>query len=93
MMVDETTSGPAASDDETQEGFEFKVRQVIEKIRGYLQAHGGDIDIVAIEGHDLKVRLKGACAGCPGATYTLKMGVEAALREEVPDFGNLIAVE
>ncbi len=93
MMVDETSGGSAATEGDTQEKFEAKVRAVIEKIRGYLQSHGGDIDIVAIEGHDLKVRLKGACAGCPGATYTLKMGVEAALREEIPEFGNLIAVE
>lgn len=92
-MTEDSMSAPADKDDEAQEGFEGKVRGVIEKIRGYLQAHGGDIEIVAIEGHDLTVRLKGACAGCPGATYTLKMGVEAALREEVPEFGNLIAVE
>ena len=92
-MAEDSMSASADNDGKSQEDFEAKVREVIEKIRGYLQAHGGDIDIVAIEGHDLKVRLKGACAGCPGATYTLKMGVEAALREEVPDFGNLIAVE
>ena len=92
-MAEDSMSASADNDGKSQDDFEAKVREVIEKIRGYLQAHGGDIDIVAIEGHDLKVRLKGACAGCPGATYTLKMGVEAALREEVPDFGNLIAVE
>lgn len=92
-MAEDSTNASAGNDGKAQEDFEAKVREVIEKIRGYLQAHGGDIDIVAIEGHDLKVRLKGACAGCPGATYTLKMGVEAALREEVPEFGNLIAVE
>jgi Fe-S cluster biogenesis protein NfuA len=92
-MAEDSMSASADKDGETQDDFEAKVREVIEKIRGYLQSHGGDIDIVAIEGYDLKVRLKGACAGCPGATYTLKMGVEAALREEVPGFGNLIAVE
>jgi len=92
-MAEDSMSASADNDGKAQKDFEAKVREVIEKIRGYLQAHGGDIDIVAIEGHDLKVRLKGACAGCPGASYTLKMGVEAALREEVPDFGNLMAVE
>jgi Fe-S cluster biogenesis protein NfuA len=92
MMVDNTSDVPAEGGD-TQGDFDAKVRAVIEKVRGYLQSHGGDIEIVAIENHDLKVRLKGACAGCPGATYTLKLGVEAALREEIPEFGNLIAVE
>jgi Fe-S cluster biogenesis protein NfuA len=92
-MAEDSMSASADNDDTGQKDFDSKVREVIEKIRGYLQAHGGDIEIVAIEGRDLKVRLTGACAGCPGATYTLKMGVEAALREEIPDFGNLIAVE
>jgi len=92
-MAEGSMSASANNDGKAQEDFEGKVSEVIEKIRVYLQSHGGDIDIVAFEGRDLKVRLKGACAGCPGATYTLKMGVEAALREEVPGFGNIIAVE
>jgi len=48
---------------------------------------------VDIGGRDVTVRLRGACSGCPGAAYTLKMGVEAALRREIPDFGNLIPVD
>jgi Fe-S cluster biogenesis protein NfuA len=63
------------------------------KVRGFLQADGGDIEIVDIGGRDVTVRLRGACSGCPGAAYTLKMGVEAALRREIPDFGNLIPVD
>jgi Fe-S cluster biogenesis protein NfuA len=49
--------------------------------------------VVAIEGRDVKVRLQGACKGCPGAIYTLKLGVEAALRRDISDFGNLIPVD
>jgi Fe-S cluster biogenesis protein NfuA len=86
----ETSTAPEHTDGAA---FEAKVRSTIEKVRPFLQADGGDIEIVAIEGRDVKVRLQGACKGCPGATYTLKLGVEAALRRDIPDFGNLIPVE
>jgi len=92
-MADETTASPADSGAPTDASFEQRVREVIGKVRGFLVADGGDIEIVAIEGRDVKVRLTGACKGCPGAAYTLKLGVEAALRREVPEFGNLIPVD
>ncbi|MEA2064192.1 MAG: NifU family protein [Gemmatimonadota bacterium] len=63
-----------------------KVAEVIEKLRVYLQADGGDIELVDItEDNMVQVRLKGACQGCPGAQMTLKMGVERALKEAVPE--------
>ncbi|HUU30142.1 MAG TPA: NifU family protein [archaeon] len=63
-----------------------KVEKVIEKIRGYLQADGGDIELVGITKDNIvQVRLKGACAGCPGAIMTLKMGVEKMLKEAIPE--------
>ena len=63
-----------------------KVQEVIEKLRVYLQADGGDIEFVDItEDNIVQVRLKGACQGCPGAAMTLQMGVERALKEAVPE--------
>lgn len=63
-----------------------KVAEVIEQIRPMLQADGGDIELVAVEDSGLvKVRLQGACAGCPGARMTLKMGVEKRLKEVIPE--------
>ena len=63
-----------------------KVAKVIESIRGYLQADGGDIELVDItEDNIVQVRLRGACSGCPGAAMTLKMGVERVIREAVPE--------
>ena len=63
-----------------------KVQEVLEKLRVYLQADGGDIELVDItEDNIVQVRLKGACHGCPGAAMTLQMGVERALKEAVPD--------
>jgi len=62
-----------------------KVQAVINEIRPLLQADGGDIELVNIEDGVVKVRLRGACAGCPGAQMTLKMAVERKLKEQVPE--------
>lgn len=64
---------------------EEQVKAAIEEIRPFIQADGGDIEYVSMEGNTVNVRLMGACAGCPGAQMTLKMGVEQRIREVVPD--------
>jgi len=57
------------------------------------QADGGDIELVSIEDDDtVKVRLKGACAGCPGAVMTLQFGVERVLKEIAPSVKGVVAV-
>ena len=63
---------------------EDKVKQAIEKIRPLLQRDGGDIELVGIEGAVVKVRLRGACAGCPMSQMTLKGAVEQSIKKEVP---------
>jgi len=63
-----------------------KVQKVIETIRPFLQADGGDIDLIDVtEEGIVKIRLTGACSGCPMSTYTLKMGVENKLKKEIPE--------
>lgn len=62
---------------------EQKIRDKLEQIRGMLQADGGDLELVGIEGANVKLRLKGACGCCPHAMATLKQGIERVLREEV----------
>jgi Fe-S cluster biogenesis protein NfuA len=62
---------------------EEKIRAKLEELRGFLQADGGDMDVVEIDGTNVKVRLKGACGGCPHATMTIKQGLERILREQV----------
>ena len=69
-----------------------KVEKVIDKIRPVLQADGGNIELVDVVDGIVQVRLKGACAGCPGAQMTLKMGVEKALKEEIPEVKSVEAV-
>ena len=61
-----------------------EVEQVLAQVRPALQADGGDVELVDIVGGVVKVRLKGACKGCPMATVTLKSGIEAALKERIP---------
>ncbi len=74
---------------------EDKVREVIEQIRPLLQQDGGDIELVGVEESTgvVSVRLEGACKGCPGAQMTLKMGVERALKEKVPEVTEVVAVQ
>jgi Fe-S cluster biogenesis protein NfuA len=70
-----------------------KVEKIIDKIRPALQADGGNIELVDIVDGIVKVRLMGACAGCQGAQMTLKMGVEKALKEEIPEVVSVEAVQ
>ena len=62
---------------------EEKIRARLEELRAYLQADGGDLDIVEIKGKNVSVKLRGACGGCPHATMTIKDGLERVLREEI----------
>ena len=79
---------------ETEKTFEEKVREVIESVRPALQGHGGDIELVGTDDDNtVKVRLQGACQGCPGAAMTMRMGVERILRERVPEVKEVIAVD
>ena len=62
-----------------------KVQQAITEVRPNLQADGGDIELVDVEDGVVKVKLKGACAGCPMSTMTVKWGVENFLRKKIPE--------
>jgi Fe-S cluster biogenesis protein NfuA len=76
-----------------EKSFEAKVTEVIDSIRPLLQNDGGDIELVGIdEDKTVRVRLQGACRGCPGAAMTLKMGVERMLKQKVSDVKEVVAV-
>ena len=73
--------------------FEEKVNEMIGQIRPMLQGHGGDIELISIEDDKtVKVKLQGACAGCPGARATLKQGVEKLMKEKIPELKEVVAV-
>ena len=71
-----------------------KVEKAIDSIRGYLQADGGDVELVdVIEDEGIvKVRLTGACGSCPMSQMTLQMGIERVLKQQVPEVKRIIAV-
>jgi len=62
-----------------------KVQKELDKIRPMLQADGGDVEFVDFEDGVVKVRLTGACAGCPMSQMTIKNGVEKMLKEQIPE--------
>lgn len=70
-----------------------KVEKALEDIRPHLQADGGDIDLVDVEGGVVKVRLKGACGSCPMARMTLERGVGARLKEVIPEVESVESVD
>ena len=75
--------------------FSQQVQTIInDDIRPLLQGHGGDIEFVSVEeDNSVKVKLQGACSGCPGAKMTLKNGVEKILQEKLPQVKEVIAVD
>jgi len=81
------------SETNTEKTFQEKVKEVIESVRPALQGHGGDVELVGTDDDNtVKVRLQGACQGCPGAAMTIKMGIERILKEKVPEVKEVIAV-
>jgi Fe-S cluster biogenesis protein NfuA len=82
------------SEANTDQTVEEKVKDTIENIRGALQSHGGDVELVGIDDDNtVKVRLQGACQGCPGAAMTMKSGIERILKERVPEVKEVVAVD
>ena len=69
-----------------------KVEEVLEKIRPALERDGGNIELIGVEDGTVKVKLVGACAGCPMSTMTLKNGIERILKQEIPEVKEVVAV-
>ena len=76
-----------------KETVEDKVEKALEELRPQLQADGGDIELVGIEKGIVKVKMKGACAGCPMSTMTLQWGVENFLKKKIPGIVKVEAVQ
>jgi Fe-S cluster biogenesis protein NfuA len=63
-----------------------RVQEILDQVRPSLQADGGDVELVEITQDGIvRVRLKGACGSCPMSTMTLKMGIERALKSQIPE--------
>ncbi len=68
-----------------------KVEAVLDKIRPLLQADGGDVELVDVNDGVIKVKLTGACMGCPMSTITLQQGIARILKEQIPEVKEVIA--
>ncbi len=66
-----------------------RVEAVLERVRPFLQVDGGDIELISLDGNRANVRLTGVCAGCPSAEMTLYLGIETALKDDMPEFEGL----
>lgn len=69
-----------------------KVEEVLDKLRPMLMMDGGNIELVDVKDSEVFVRLVGACGMCPSSTMTLKMGVERALKEAIPEIKRVVQV-
>lgn len=69
-----------------------KVEKALNKVRPALQADGGDVELVDVEDGVVKVKLTGACGGCPMSQMTLKMGIERQLKKEIPEVKEVVTV-
>ena len=68
------------------------VENVLDEVRPFLLADGGNVEVVELDGPIVKVRLQGACGSCPSSTMTLKMGIERKLREMIPEISDVVQV-
>jgi Fe-S cluster biogenesis protein NfuA len=70
-----------------------RVQAVLEEVRPNLQADGGDVELVDVIDGVVKVRLQGACHGCPMAAMTLQMGIERVIKSQIPEITAVEKVE
>ena len=75
------------------ETIQKRVQKALDEIRPQIQGDGGDVELVSVDKSTVKVRLTGHCAGCPMAAMTLKQGVEALIKERVPEIQKVEAVK
>ena len=68
------------------------VEKVLDELRPFLMADGGNVEVVELGGPIVKVRLQGACGSCPSSTMTLKMGIERKMRESIPEVSEVVQV-
>ncbi len=69
-----------------------KIEAILSQIRPAINADGGDVELVEVSGRSAKIRMVGACVGCPSSLMTLQLGIERLLKEEIPEFEELIPV-
>jgi Fe-S cluster biogenesis protein NfuA len=92
-MAESTSPTPPDTAPDTPERPEDRIRSLLEQIRPFLQRDGGDLEYISYESGTVSLRLQGACTSCPSSTMTLKMGIERALKEHVPEVEQVVTVD
>jgi Fe-S cluster biogenesis protein NfuA len=69
-----------------------KVEEVLNKVRPVLERDGGNVELIGVDDGTVKVKLVGACAGCPLSQLTLKNGIERILKQEIPEVKEVVSV-
>lgn len=72
---------------------ERRVRDALDQVRPYLDSHGGDVELLGIDGASVRLRLRGSCSGCPSSTITLKLAIENAIHKLAPEIEGVITVQ
>lgn len=70
-----------------------RISAVLDELRPTIRGDGGDIEFIRFHDGRVYIRMQGACVGCPMASYTLKMGIEAALKERITEVQEVIALD
>jgi Fe-S cluster biogenesis protein NfuA/nitrite reductase/ring-hydroxylating ferredoxin subunit len=72
---------------------EERVLDALTEVRPYLESHGGNVELLAIDGPAVRLRLNGSCSGCPSSAMTLKLAIENAIQKAAPEIEEVIAEE
>jgi Fe-S cluster biogenesis protein NfuA len=72
---------------------EVRVREALAEVRPYLDSHGGDVELVAVDEDAVRVRMQGNCNGCPSSAVTLKLAIEEAIHKHAPEIDRIEAEE
>lgn len=86
--------GCGCSQSEAEKTLNEQVEETLDAVRDSLKSHGGNVELVGIDDDNtVRVRLQGACQGCPGAAMTMKNGIEKILKEKVPAIKEVVAAD
>ena len=93
-MTEDQNSPTRAASPAGATGLYKKVDEVLDRIRPYVQADGGHVELVSVDEAEgvANIRFQGACSGCPSSAITLQMGIENEIRTSVPEIRQVIAV-
>ncbi len=70
-----------------------RVREALREVRPYLESHGGNVELLAVEGATVRLRMQGSCSGCPSSAMTLKLAIENAIQKVAPEIEDVVAAE